>query len=277
MKGSTSFSSETLEVLRLLVKKYSQANSAADQKAVRVLMRKLNFYVSDFGITSITPSVFEGLLDKGFITCNDSTSLRRKFVVPVVKKETTSTITKNRSTGLKDTVEKQLIHGVFKKAELITNSVPDQTGFYCIKLIKGSKLPPKYQMHLNQREHLIIYIGKAEGQTLKKRFLGQELRAKGHGTFFRSIGAVLGFLPELGSLKDALNKNNYKFKVHDEQKIIQWINRNLEVNCLVFQGDFSVESQWIKKHCPLLNDTHNPLKLQELRTDKAHCRKIATQ
>ena len=35
---------------------------------------------------------------------------------------------------------------------------------------------------------------------LNKRMLKQELRSKGHGTFFRSIGAVLGFRPDKGSL-----------------------------------------------------------------------------
>ena len=45
-------------------------------------------------------------------------------------------------------------------------------------------------------EHNIIYIGIAS-QSLRKR-LNQELRAKGHGTFFRSIGAVLGYSPREG-------------------------------------------------------------------------------
>lgn len=279
MKGTNSFSLQTIEMLRQLVKKYSQANTASDRKAVRVKLRNLNFYVSDFGIENITPSVFEGLLKKGFIRCNDTTQPIRNVVIPmekaeVIKLKTTSTPKSLVSTEI---VEKELIHGVFKKAELIDNKLPEQTGFYCIKLAKGSQLPTRYQEHLNRREHQIIYIGKAEGQTLKKRFLGQELRAKGHGTFFRSIGAVLGFLPEVGSLKNAKNKNNYKFKPNEEQKIIQWINQNLEVNWVTYTGDFSIESHWISKYCPLLNDSHNPLKLNELRIDKANCRKVAIQ
>jgi hypothetical protein len=279
MKGTTTFSLQTLEMLRQLVKKYSQANSAADRKAVRVKMRKLGFYVSDFGIENINPSIFEGLLTKGFICCNETKIGSKKVVIPVIKSEVVKlkTISTPKCSISNEIVEKELIHGIFKKAGLIDNTIPEQTGFYCIKLTKGSKLPTMYQVHLNSREHQIIYIGKTEGQTLKKRFLGQELRAKGHGTFFRSIGAVLGFLPETGSMKNAKNKNNYKFKPNDEQKIINWINQNLEVNWVTYTGDFSVESHWISKYCPLLNDSHNPLKLNELRIDKANCRKVAIQ
>ncbi len=42
--------------------------------------------------------------------------------------------------------------------------------------------------------------------------LGNELRARGHGTFFRSLGAVLGYLPPKGSLKGKSNQNNYTFQ-----------------------------------------------------------------
>ncbi len=36
-----------------------------------------------------------------------------------------------------------------------------------------------------------------------------------------------------------------------------------------------IEKDFIQKYTPLLNDTHNPLKLQELKDDKAKCREIA--
>lgn len=282
MKGVTTFSSQTIELLRLLVKIYSQANSAADQKTVRVKMRKLGFYVSDYGIQNITPSIFEGLLNIGHIRCNDNSFLKgivtaQKEIEPLKKNEIQKKVlaVKPLVVNNADLIEKELINGTFKKAGLIDALVPQQTGFYCIKLANGSQLPKPYQDHLNNRAHSIIYVGKAEGQTLKKRFLGQELRAKGHGTFFRSIGAVLGYLPKKGILIASKNKNNYTFQPADEAKIIAWINTSLEVNWVVYEGDFSIEKQWISKYCPLLNDSHNPLRLNDLKADKAKCRSIS--
>lgn len=277
MKGSTKFNVQTLDLLRLLVKKYSQANSASDQKAIRVKMRKLNFYVSDFGIQNITPSLFESLLQKGHIRCTDNTFSKPIATTSSPRVEVISKPKETSTTSNSATLEKQLMEGTFKKAGSIDPLVPNQTGFYCIKLAAGAQLPKRYQEHLNTRPHAIIYIGKAEGQTLKKRFLGQELRAKGHGTFFRSIGAVLGYTPEKGSLATAKIKNNYTFKPTDEAKIISWINANLEVNWVTYTGDFSIEKDWIKKYTPLLNDTHNPKRLTILKEDKANCRAIAQQ
>ena len=71
MTGRDKFTLHEIETLRLLVKKYSQANSPSDQKAVRVKLRKIGFYVSDFGIQNITPQIFEGFINKGYIKCSD--------------------------------------------------------------------------------------------------------------------------------------------------------------------------------------------------------------
>ena len=273
MQGKDIFAESEIETLRLLVKKYSQANTAADQKTVRGKLRKIGFYVSDFGIQNITPQVFEGLLKTGKIKVSGNLFSQPRPIVLEKIKIPISAI-ENEINSLNH-LEESLLQGVFKKAGTIDNLVPDQTGFYCIKLAEGSNLPERYQIHLKNRKHNVIYIGKAEGQTLKKRFLGQELRAREHGTFFRSMGAVLGLLPEKGSLLTAKNKNNYTFKPADESKIITWMNQNLEVNWVVFEGDFSIEKEWIQRYSPLLNDTHNPHKLVELKEDKAYCRAMA--
>ena len=50
---------------------------------------------------------------------------------------------------------------------------------------------------------------------------------------------------------------------------------NVEVSVATYEGDFDIENELIKKYCPLLNDTHNPMRLVELREDKARCRKFA--
>lgn len=272
MERKSQFTSSELERLRLLVKKFSQANAADERKSYRVKMRNIGFHVSDFEIQNITPQLFEGLLKSGKIKVIDSL-----FSQPIkVKSEHTAIILDKKPTSeFSTTLFEKLTNGTFKKAGDIDHLVPDETGFYCIRLAKGSKLNARYHNHLINREHAIIYIGKAENQSLKKRFLGQELRAKGHGTFFRSIGAVLGFLPEKGSLLVAKNKNNYTFTTAEEKKIIAWINEHLEVNWITYKGDFSIEKKWIASCCPLLNDTHNPQKLAELRADKAYCRAVA--
>lgn len=163
----------------------------------------------------------------------------------------------------------------FKKAAFIDSLVPNDPGLYCIQISNISKLPAPFDEHLKTRNHNIIYIGIAS-QSLQKRFLNQELRASGHGTFFRSIGAVLGFRPEKGSLIAKTNKRNYKFRSDDEKQIINWINNNLIVNWTVFNGDFEkVETELIQKYCPLLNIAKNPRALRDLLKLRAECVKIA--
>lgn len=178
----------------------------------------------------------------------------------------------------KDTVllEKVLINEKnFKKAGSIDNLVPDQPGMYCIRISDVNKLPNPFSQHLKSRNHNIIYIGIAS-ESLQRRFLKQELRANGHGTFFRGIGAILGYRPEIGSLRSKANKRNYKFKPEDEKKIIKWINANLIVNWVASdEGLEGIETSMIQKHLPLLNIAKNPMALKELKELRAECVSIA--
>lgn len=163
----------------------------------------------------------------------------------------------------------------FKQANIIGNSVPDTPGMYCIRITNPKKLVPFFSNVLKERDHNIIYIGIAS-KSLKKRFLGQELRAKGHGTFFRSLGAVLGYTPTKGSLIGKSNQNNYTFSTSDETKIIEWINANLMVNWVSVENDLnSIENQLIMQHLPLLNIAGNPGALLELSKLRDKCKIIA--
>lgn len=163
----------------------------------------------------------------------------------------------------------------FKNASIIDNLVPNLPGLYCIRIKEPNNIPKPFSNILINRKHNILYIGIAS-QSLMKRFLNQELRAKGHGTFFRSIGAILGYRPEKGSLLTKANKKNYKFKTEHESEIINWINNNLKVNWVTFQGNFeSIETGIIQKHLPLLNIAKNPLPLKELSELRAECVRIA--
>ncbi len=75
-------------------------------------------------------------------------------------------------------------------------NLPKLTGLYCIKVIdmNNSGFYGEIQEIFLERKNPIIYIGKSDKSTLRER-LFQELRAEKHGTFFRSLGAILGYLP----------------------------------------------------------------------------------
>jgi hypothetical protein len=163
----------------------------------------------------------------------------------------------------------------FKIASIIDNLVPNNPGFYCIRIDDINQLPKPFDNIIKERKHNIIYIGIAS-QSLSKRFLNQELRAKGHGTFFRSIGAVLGFRPIKGSLINKANKRNYTFSTDDENKIVAWINSKLLVNWVEFSGDFeSIETNIIQNYLPLFNLAKNPAALTQLSDLRADCVRIA--
>lgn len=175
-------------------------------------------------------------------------------------------------------LEKMLMNDKsFKSAGSIDNLVPHNSGLYCIHISDINKLPKPFNTFLADRQHNIIYIGIAT-ESLNRRFLNQELRANGHGTFFRSIGAVLGHRPPKGSLTTKANKRNYKFSTTDEQKIIKWINDNLQVNWIDFSGDFgSLETGLITKYRPLINLAKNPSALQLLSDLRKECVQIANE
>ncbi len=163
----------------------------------------------------------------------------------------------------------------FRIVRGIDDLVPHENGLYCIRLKEGSVLPERYQNEFEQRGSRLIYIGKAEKKSLHERFLSQELRGKRHGTFFRSVGAMLGYLPPRGSLKDKKRKYNYEFSTTDSSNIIQWMNDNLEASWVIFKGPFLFEKYLIKAHTPLLNIDHNPQRLKILEDDRERCRQRA--
>ena len=165
----------------------------------------------------------------------------------------------------------------FKNADKIDNSVPDIPGLYCIRIREPKKFPTPFSSELENRNHNIIYIGIAT-QSLNKRMLNQELRANGHGTFFRSLGAVLGYRPPQGSLTEKKNKRNYKFNSSDERKIIGWINENLKINWVKFDNDFeTIETSLILKYKPILNISKNPYSIQRLSELRKECVEIANR
>ena len=163
----------------------------------------------------------------------------------------------------------------FQSIGVIDNSVPDKPGIYSLRIKDIENLPEPFDAHLASRGHNIIYIGIAS-KSLYRRMLNQELRGKGHGTFFRSVGAMLGYRPPKGSLNHRKNKRNYKFSGDDEQRIIEWMNANLLVNWVeLSKGLNSVETEIIRKHKPLLNIAKNPAALPLLTRLRKECVEIA--
>lgn len=193
-----------------------------------------------------------------------------------IKKKSTSVMIKKPVFEYTDIENDLILNGEFCSIKDLDKDILNSTGFYCIKLKSNSRLPYRYQRILDKRAHKFIYIGKAERQSLGER-LFQELKLKKPGTFFRSIGCVLEYLPKKGHLKGKTNQNNFKFSKSDKEEIIEWLKKNVELSIVEFEGNFSDESKLIGKYCPLLNDTHNPMRLQELKEDKDKCRRIARE
>ncbi|MDO8382806.1 MAG: HTH domain-containing protein [Microbacterium sp.] len=165
---------------------------------------------------------------------------------------------------------------VFRNAGDVDAEVPDAYGLYAIRVRDVSALPDPFRSTATGRSSNLIYIGEATGQTLRRRFLRNELRGQGHGTFFRSLGAVLGYRPVAGSLAGMANQRNYRFSPTDTESIVAWINANLLVSWVqVDHGIHNMEVALIRAHTPLLNLRDNPAALRDLSELRALCCRLA--
>ena len=115
-------------------------------------------------------------------------------------------------------------------ASVAESKVPDLSGYYAIFTNDRTSLPGWLTEHLDSRG--VLYIGIAT-RSLATRLCRQELRHRSPATFFRGLGAVLGYRPPIGSLRDKKNQRNYKFSDDDTVQIVQWINANLEISWVV--------------------------------------------
>lgn len=170
-----------------------------------------------------------------------------------------------------ESIEENLLNGVFFGVSELNNGemVPTIPGLYCIKLKDGAKFPKDYG---KIREDGIIYIGKAS-QSLKDRLWEEELNHQRPATFFRSIGAMLGFLPPKGSLIGKKNTRNYKFSIEDTEKIKSWMKESLLVKFISLpQARLeALETALIEKLTPLVNIKHNPNASEELKKARKKC------
>lgn len=265
MKGKRNFTTVEIQKIIDLIEQKVVA-SKNEQRNIRNKIRSSGFYFSDFSKKkAYTVDDFNELIQVGeIVVLDDKNSEELK---------TNSNINQCNEKEI-DISEKLTSNNNFKLISQLDNVILNKKGFYCIRLKEKSKLPNRYQSILEVRKYKFIYIGKAE-KTLRQR-LGQELEHKSAGTFFRSIGCVLGYSPMKGHLIGKANQNNFKFSIEDTSKIICWLKENVEVSIVEYEGEFDAkENELIKEYTPLLNIDKNPSKLQELIYDRKKCRNIA--
>ncbi len=274
MKGKREFTDYEANQIRKLIRQKLMA-SKNEQKTIRNRIRSFGFYYSDFSSKKgYTVQDFDNLIITGEIKIVGKGNKENKQIKEDLKKNSQDSTVEKPFVENKDIEHELIVNGKFCSIENLDEDILDSTGFYCIRFKENSRLPDRYQRILDQRKYKFIYIGKAEGQTLRER-LEQELELKRPGTFFRSIGCVLKYFPIKGHLKGKSNQNNFKFSTDDKLEIIEWLKNNIELSIAKYEGDFNIESDLIEKYCPLLNDTYNPMRLRELKDDKDKCRKIA--
>lgn len=156
------------------------------------------------------------------------------------------------------------------------NILNDESGMYAIFIDQYRNLSHSFATYHNDQMPNLIYIGKSN--SLFKRIVNQDFRHQNPSTFFRAIGAILGYRPPRGSLCGKRNQNNYIFGPLDTQKIITWVNEHLHLRYIPMplREATALEPSAIALIKPLLNTTHNPNALPELKTLRRECRKIAT-
>lgn len=154
--------------------------------------------------------------------------------------------------------------------------VPDCPGLYSIFVDHAKVLPSPFGEHLSQKRTSIIYLGKAS-RSLQTRLVRQDLRHKQPSTFFRGIGAILGYEPLAGSLKGKKNQNNYKFGKRDTESIVDWIDSHLSIRWITTKSEEVevYEGAAISALKPLLNTSNNPDPVPELAELRQKCRLIA--
>ena len=273
MKGKNTFTAKEISDLKQLIRMRVNADRD-DQKKIRRIMRSIGFYGSNYGIVDCQVSDLEGLIRSGMIKVIGgkpvSASASLEPTCPAVTPKATKTLAAAQKIekGIA-AAEKSLLQGDFISVGALSGDmVPDVPGLYCIKLRKGVRLPAKFG---KVRENGVIYIGQAS-ISLNQRFWKQELNHHGAATFFRSIGAMLGYLPPKGSLAGKSTRN-YRFSPEDTEAIRNWIRQSLLVNFVVVEPSSidDIEEALIRKYCPLVNIAKNPAASAELSAARDNC------
>ena len=274
MQGKNQFTQAEIDRLRELIRQRVKADRSK-QPGIRRKMRSIGFYGrDDFGITDLQESDLDRLIRDKRITVIGSPATPEKRIqnpqTPVFGNAKSDAVVPIDS----QEIEGKLVRATFIPVyELNADKVPATPGIYCIKLRKGVPLPARFG---KVREDGIIYIGQAS-KSLKERLWEEELNHRRPATFFRSIGAMLGYLPPKGSLVGKSNTKNYKFSEKDTESIRKWMRQSLLVNFVAMEPAMidDTEIALIKKYCPLANLKHNPVHNDELKAARNKCKEYA--
>lgn len=265
LKGKTIFTQAEIKRLKELILHRTATKSKSEQKKLRDKMRRIGFYGrDDFGIIDCRVTDLDRLISEGKITVIGNNLISKSEYVSNVEEPA-----KEKNATDFASVEEELIKGNFKSvSSLSADAIPNESGIYCIKLREGSTLPSKFG---KIREDRIIYIGIAS-KSLRERLWEEELNHKRAATFFRSIGAMLDYLPPKGSLYGKKTRN-YKFSLEDTDKIQKWMKQWLRVNFIKVENSEidNIEDSLIKKYTPLVNISKNPKASEELKKARQRC------
>ena len=262
----TKYTSKEITELRRLIRLRTKTIGKSKQKLIRDQMRAIGFYGSAFHIYNCQEYHLDELIANGTIEITDAPEDIKK---PVVRAPDVEPIV---LTAECSDAEKKLIEGEFIPVESLSGAkIPSYPGLYCIKLREGVSLP---EWLGDVRKDGIIYIGKAKD--LNDRLWCEELNQKGAATFFRSIGAVLGYMPPKGSLYGKKSKN-YAFCDEDTARIRKWMRESLLVNFILLDEEFhdTVEPALIKAYRPIINIKDNPTPSAALKVLRAKCKAYA--
>ena len=202
-------------------------------------------------------------------TTQYTTPIEKKVKVKEIEMEKTVVIDNDFSTLL-DPNNFELV------SKLNESLIPNSPGLYAIRIKDISALPHPFSDELHKRGHNLLYFGKAT-KSLRNRLWHQELNHKEPATFFRSIGAILGYTPKKGSLYG--NKTiNYKFEKEDTDRIRKWIKENLLINIQIAENNFeNIETQLILEGHPIINIKKNPYKMPIISKLRNECVRIAKE
>ncbi len=146
--------------------------------------------------------------------------------------------------------------------------LPHRPGKYAFFIRDLSQLPAAFQSEAKTRpDRHLLYIGKAD-VSLFVRVWEQECLHRHPGTFFRSVGAMLGYRSPIGG-------RNYEFSASDKGAVVDWLCGNLSVAWTSQQiagSHLKSEKVLIERHTPLLNIAGNPRKFGELQRLRGLCR-----
>ncbi|WP_146104996.1 GIY-YIG nuclease family protein [Nonlabens tegetincola] len=256
-----------------------KAKTALSTAEIASVLNKTSWYTKKDGSAIQSSQISARVRNYPHLFVKSNGKISLKNTTGIVK---TPIVSKHKKLAVKSSIEDSTLQKKilmnkknFNSVADSEDSIPHEPGLYCVRIKNSNALPSTFQNVLKERKHNIIYIGLAS-KSLKKRFLNQELKAKGHGTFFRSLGALLGYVPESGSLKGKRNQNNYKFSNLDEVKIINWINENLSINWVTHSENLSgIEKELIVEYLPILNIAGNPEALDALRLLRKRCKIVA--